>query len=48
MGEAVCMQDVTVVGGIGKPLIGKLLQEGFRVTAVARAGSERKLPSGCG
>jgi uncharacterized protein YbjT (DUF2867 family) len=44
------MKQVIVVGGtgyIGKPLVGKLLKDGYCVTAVARSGSEKKLPAGC-
>ncbi|MGA2119707.1 MAG: NAD(P)H-binding protein [Bryobacteraceae bacterium] len=44
------MKQVIVVGGtgyIGRPLIRKLLADGFLVTAVARPRSEAKLPAGC-
>jgi len=49
MGESV--KPVVVLGGtgyLGRPLIEKLLRDGFQVVAVARPGSERKLPPGCG
>jgi uncharacterized protein YbjT (DUF2867 family) len=44
------VKQVVVPGGtgyLGRPLIERLLQDGFRVAAVARPGSEAKLPSGC-
>ena len=40
-----CFPPVT--GYIGKPLIEKLLADGFGVTAVARPRSSAKLPIGC-
>lgn len=49
MGEHV--KQVVVLGGtgyLGRPLIEKLLRDGFQVAAVARPGSEVKLPPGCG
>ncbi len=42
--------NVFVAGGtgyIGRPLIEKLLRDGHRVRALARPGSEGKLPAGC-
>lgn len=44
------MKQVMIVGGtgyLGLPLIAKLLRNGFCVTAVARPGSEAKVPAGC-
>jgi uncharacterized protein YbjT (DUF2867 family) len=44
------MKQVVVLGGtgyIGKPLIEKLCQDGFRVAAVARPRSSARLPAGC-
>ena len=49
MGEHV--KQVVVLGGtgyLGRPLIEKLLRDGFQVVAVARPGSEARLPPGCG
>ncbi len=43
-------KQVVVLGGtgyLGRPLIEKLLRDGFQVAAVARPGSEAKLPPGC-
>ena len=43
-------QCVFITGGtgyLGRPLIGRLLQEGCEVRAVARPESVRKLPAGC-
>lgn len=34
-------------GYLGRPLVGRLLQRGHTVKALARAGSEAKLPAGC-
>jgi uncharacterized protein YbjT (DUF2867 family) len=45
------MKQVIVVGGtgyIGRPLIEKLIANGFGVSAVARPQSSAKLPAGCG
>jgi uncharacterized protein YbjT (DUF2867 family) len=45
------VKHVVVFGGtgyLGRPLIERLLHDGFEVTAVTRAGSERKPPRGCG
>jgi uncharacterized protein YbjT (DUF2867 family) len=45
------VKQVVVLGGtgyLGRPLIEKLLRDGFQVTAVARSGSEARLPPGCG
>lgn len=45
------MKQVVVLGGtgyLGRPLIEKLLRNGFQVAAVARPGSEARLPPGCG
>jgi uncharacterized protein YbjT (DUF2867 family) len=44
------MPDVFITGGtgyMGQRLIPKLLARGHKVTAVAREGSESKLPAGC-
>jgi uncharacterized protein YbjT (DUF2867 family) len=44
------MATIFVTGGsgyMGRSLIGQLLQRGHSVRAVARQGSERKLPAGC-
>lgn len=45
------MADVFLAGGtgyVGQRLIDRLLDRGHRVRAVARPGSEKKLPPGCG
>lgn len=45
------MANVFLAGGtgyMGQRLIARLLDRGHRVRAVARPGSEKKLPSGCG
>ena len=44
------MADVFITGGtgyIGVRVIARLLERGHQVRALARAGSERKLPAGC-
>jgi len=44
------VKQVVVLGGtgyLGRPLVEKLLRDGFQVAAVARPGSEAKLPPGC-
>lgn len=44
------MKDVVVAGGtgyVGRPLIEKLVADGFRVKSVARPQSVAKVPSGC-
>ena len=44
------MAHVFIAGGtgyMGKRLIARLLERGHRVRALARAGSEKRLPSGC-
>jgi uncharacterized protein YbjT (DUF2867 family) len=44
------MKQVVVLGGtgyIGKPLIEKLCEDGFRVAAVVRPRSSARLPAGC-
>ncbi len=43
-------REIFITGGtgyIGRPLIEMLLQRGHRVTALARPGSEGRLPPGC-
>jgi uncharacterized protein YbjT (DUF2867 family) len=43
-------QNVFVTGGtgyLGRPLISELIQRGHEVRALARSGSEPKLPAGC-
>ena len=45
------MAHVFIAGGtgyMGQRLIARLLERGHRVRALARAGSEKRLPSGCG
>ena len=44
------MQSVFITGGtgfVGRSLITELLQHGYAVRALARPGSEKKLPHGC-
>jgi uncharacterized protein YbjT (DUF2867 family) len=49
-GEFMALRNIFITGGtgyIGKRLIPELLSRGHRVRALARKGSEAKLPAGC-